>query len=293
MGFEMGSENYDKKVFSFSRLKQPPRKVPFLLKLAMVFNTVGFPLSIFYFLIMVGLLSYAHPVDIMHQYMLDKSGKLTRGKILTKKFVSDESSVDGDYRYSYEYKTPDGMVYTGKSQTNDDIPKDQVINVEYLEKKPGVSRMKGAKKNFLLPYFMILVVFLVYSLKVGQGFLTAGALKSGELPDAEVKNVEEINDGDQTAYNVTLEFTDKKGETRSFTQKTLKKESLTDDPTELVFYDPVNSGNVWPVDEFPIEVEIDKDGEWMVPSTGLAARTYFYVFLFIAPVVYGVVRFFV
>lgn len=289
---EKPTVDYEKKIFSFSRLKEPPREVPFMLWLAMVFNTVGFPMSFTFLFILTALLSYAHPVDMRHQFMLDKSSKTTEGTIVRKKFIGHESGFDGNYKYIYWYKIPDGMLYSGKSQSNDDIPAEQVITVEYLEQKPQVSRMKGTKRNFLLPYFAMFIIFAIYLLKVAQGFITAGALKNGELADAEVKGVEEVDEGDQKAYRITLEFRDKNRETRSFIHKTIHKENLTNDPTDLVLYDPVNSKNVWPVDEFPIPVNIDMDGGWTPPGMELTLRTIAHLLLFITPVIYGVVRFF-
>ena len=289
---EKHAADYDKKIFGFSRLKEPPREVPFMLWLAMVFNTVGFPMSFTFLFILTAILSYAHPVDMKYQFMLDKGAKTAKGTIVKKKFIGDDSLFDGDYRYNYRYKTPDGMLYTGKSKSNDDIPAGQVITVEYLEQKPGVSRMKGTRINFLIPCFVILFMIAIYLLKVAQGFMTAGALKNGELADAEVKGIEEVNEGDQKAYKITLEFMDKKGETRTFIHKTPNRENLITDPTDLVLYDPANSKNVWPVDEFAIPVDIDMEGRWKPPGIKLTLRTVAHLLLLIAPFIYGIVRFF-
>ena len=290
---QVTEKKYDEKVFSLSRLKPPPRKVPFFLSLAMIFNTVGFPVSIFFFFILLGIFSFSHPVDIHNEMLLDRQAEVTRGKIVKKKFISDESSFGGDYRYHYEYKTPDGMLYTGKSQTNDDISKDQMIYVEYLAKKPKISRMKGTKKNFVIPCLFIGITIIIYFVALFKGIFTAKALKNGELADAEVKEVKEKDEGDQKSYLITMEFKDKSGEPRTFKHKTYKKERLLDEPTELVFYDPDNQKNVWPVDEFPIPIEIDNEGEWKSPSTTLVLRTLLHVILFLTPFIYGIARFFI
>lgn len=282
---------YGKKIFSFSRLKDPPRKVPFMLWFAMMFNTVGFATSFTFFAVVTLLLSYAHPVDIKHQFMLDNNAKITEGTITEKKFLSDNGSFDGDYRYNYRYKTPDGIFYTGKSQSNDNIATNSVITVEYLEKKPQISRMRGTRRSFLFPYFAMIFVLIAYLIKAVQGFMTAGALKNGELADAEVKGVEEEDDGDQKMYVFSLAFWNKSGETKTFVHKTAHKENLVSDPTNLVLYDPASSKNVWLINEFPIPVEIDMDGSWKPPGIKLTLKTIAHLLLFITPVVYGLVRF--
>lgn len=285
---EKPAADYDKKIFSFSRLKEPPREVPFMLRLAMVFNTVGFPMSFTFAFVLTALLTYSHPVDIMNQFRLDRGAKTITGKIVSSKYITD----DGDYRYIYLFEADDGKYYVGKSRSRNEIAVNESVLVEYIQNKPDISRMKGTKTNFLLPVFAMLIALAVYLLKVVQGFMTAGALKNGELADAEVKNVEEINEGDQKAYKITLEFMDKNGETRTFVHKTPRKENLVTDPTDLLLYDPTNSKNVWPVDEFPIPVEIDMDGRWVPPGMKLVIRTAAHLLLFIAPIIYGIVRFF-
>ncbi len=281
------AKNYDKKIFSFSRLQEPPRKVPFMLYTAMLFNAVGFPMSFSFAFILTALLSYSHPVDIIHQYMLGKNAAITEGKIISSKYITDE----GEYRYIYLFEASEGKYYVGESRSGNEIAVGKPVAVEYLEKNPDISRMKGTKINFLLPIGMMFIIFGVYIMSLIHGASTAGSLRNGEVSDAEVKSVEEINDGEQKAYQITLEFMDKTGETVTFVHKTMNKERLLTDPTELVLYNPANSKNVWPVDEFPIPVEIDTQGEWRPPGAKLILRTLLHILLMLTPIAYGIVRF--
>lgn len=164
----------------------------------------------------------------------------------------------------YRFTGPDGQVRQGVSYTFAPPEPGEAVTVEFPRDDPETSRITGMRHK---PFPGFLAVFLLFPLagwvvvmvgwsKGGKNLrlLRTGVLTRGRLVDKK-PTASRVNN--QRVWKMVFAFTDAEGNEHQAVARTHKPEKLTDQPEELVLYDPAGPYRSALLDALPGGVGID------------------------------------
>jgi hypothetical protein len=168
------------------------------------------------------------------------------------------------YEYSYEFKTPDGKLYTGTSyHTGGFDYQNQKVKVQYLKDNPEISRIENTRKGQFPPFIIIfLLIFplvggimtvistiknLKYIKLVKYGTLTSGTFSHNEHTGGSVNKV--------PVMRYYFNFKDDTGKDFVATGETHIGHRLTDEEQELLVYNPEFPHENVMIDALPLSVK--------------------------------------
>jgi len=269
--------------FDIPNLTGPPRPVPFLVRLSVLFG--GFTNQFGWLLVAFGLIFVWRVTAKMNL----KDWRALRGELqstrgIVTKIEKHTSSTGGrhshrttTYWHYYSFKGPDGAEYTGVSYGDWPAKVGEEVTIKYPKGRPEISRIEGMRANVVGPVGLIPIVFPVIGLSfVAAGFrkgmkanrlLANGELGKGHLK-SKIKTKSKING--QPVYKLTFQFTTPQGTSHEAFAKTHLPEKLEDQKEEPLLYEPMYPKNAVMLDNLPGRLRIDEDGNIRAESPLLA-----------------------
>ena len=258
-----------------SFLARPPRHVPILLRLRLLFG--GFMNQFGWFFFGFGMIFFwvfALNTDPMAMFVFRGKLENADGKVLeaiqTNLSVGGSENSDGTpvFRYPYEFEF-DGQTYLGESYTvGKKKNRDDKVKIEFPPGRPQRSRIEGMGTAAFSSIALFVVIFpFVGICFIIPGFLFGwkaarlmhvGEYTTGKLVKTERTNTE-INN--KAVYKLTFEFQTESGETRNAIAKTHQTENLKDDENEPLLYDPMNPEKATLMDHLQGQPRFTPEGE--------------------------------
>jgi len=262
-------------------LVPPPRPVPFLLRVQVlfggVFNFIGW---IFFTFGMVFAVVFGSLADVTSWYHFRGPVATANGTLLEVKETSASENNVRIYSYKYSFRAEgtdhEGVSYsTGRRHE----PGEQVV-VEYVEGNPALSRLRGMRRAefgpwvlFVLIFPLVGFIFIVVSLRGGlkaNRLLAHGKLAWGQLVSKEPTNTR-INN--RVVYKLTFDFQPEEGGHAQAVARSHMPEKLQDEQRERLLYDPFRPENAVLLDSLPASPAIDLTGNLRPRNPVLAALT--------------------
>ena len=294
---------YEEKRERFESLGDPPRHIPPMLTLSLIFDKIcivgaavmSFGLIFFWL--------FFHPKAVLQDHYLNTKGVEVLGIVTSSTETNYEVNERDVYRIDFTFKTPRGEQTGFAYSTDSSINSGADVTVQYLENEPQVSRIKGTRRDpigwaggfvIIFPFAGLMVILG----GISKGLKTVSLMKNGILADAEVLDVRtppRSGDSDTSVLSeIVLKYVDDRGNERTFTHSTSNIFDVGDEPRELILFDPTNPKKAFPIDEFYKKVEIDNRGEIQDASPGSVVLTVGAVLLLLAPhVIYFVWHYFI
>ncbi|MEA2043189.1 MAG: hypothetical protein U9N85_11665 [Bacteroidota bacterium] len=163
------------------------------------------------------------------------------------------------YRHIYKYTTPSGEEFINADEFyRGEMQKGDTIVIQYAQKSPNVSVIPGQEDNsvpawvflFLLIFPAIGAMLVISSLtKIRRiiSIIEYGEAAQGKLSGKEPTNASVNN---QTVYRFFFKYTAHDGKEYTATGETYKTYRLTDEPEELIIYNPNDPTQAFPVDAY-------------------------------------------
>jgi hypothetical protein len=258
--------------FDILNLAGPPRPVPFLVRLRVLFG--GFTSQFGWLFLGFGLIFvWVFTVNMNLKGWLALRGELenTQG-VITK--IERRTTSSGKHRSSrtyyqhyYSFEGPDGVEYTGFSNQDFSRKVGEKATILYPKNMPDVSRISGMRASVIGPMGLMPVIFPV----IGLCFVIAGfrkgikanhLLANGELEEGRLKSKDKTNTqiNKQPVYKLTFEFSTPEGTNYEVFAKTHLPEKLEDQQEEPLLYDPMYPKNAVMLDNLPGAPRIDEHG---------------------------------
>lgn len=275
-------------------LAPPPRRIPVSVKLASVLASMWSCFGWVFFgfgMIFVWMLTLSADFSAPRFYLGMKTaeGTVLRVESIDFRTGDDDTEEDPVMAYTYRFTDSDGCTQEGVSYSSDaDYSAGSRVTVEYLPKKPEVSRVRGmGRAPVSLIAGLLVLLFPVIGLmgilwQVRQGTKAIRLLRNGELALGRLKSKQktETRVNDEPLYKLVFEFKAADGRTFELITRTCDVKKLEDQRQERLLYDPRNPSYAAMFDSLPGETKIDELGHIQVPQgawLGLA-------FLLVVPV---------
>lgn len=267
-------------------LSGPPRNVPFLVALRLLFggglNQLGWLFG------GVGMIFFwMFTLNGDYSSFRYFRGELGTAQGIVREVRKTSFSVGGSkhskgtpvYEYRYSFTAPEGGQYTGVSYSTG-----QVYNVgaraiiEYPKGNPSISRIRGLRRSVFGPNVAFVVIFpllgfAMVAAGLRRGFramrlLVHGKVSQGKLVSKVATNARVNN---QPVYKLTFEFQADDGFSYQTVVRTHACRVLEDEPQEPLVYDPVDPTNAVLLDSLPGGPRVDASGALRVanPILGL------------------------
>ena len=257
--------------FDILNLAGPPRPVPFLVRLRVLFG--GFISQFGWLFFGFGLIFvWAFTANMNLKGWLALRGELenTQG-VITK--IEKHTASRGKhgtrtyYQHYYSFEGPDGIEYTGFSKQDYSLKVGEKVTILFPKDIPNVSKISGMQASVIGPMGLIPVVFPVIGLCLiiaafrkglkANGLLANGVLGKGRLKYKEKTNTQVNN---QPVYKLTFEFSTPEGTSYEVSAKTHMPEKLEDQQEEPLLYEPIYPKNAVMLDNLPGAPRIDENG---------------------------------
>ncbi|MCK5685765.1 DUF3592 domain-containing protein [bacterium] len=256
-------------------LTRPPRNIPLMLKIQVLFG--GFMNQFGWFFFGFGMIFFwvfVMNADLTSWYQFDSSAVKEKGRVLYCEETSMEENDRDVYEIGYKFTGPDGNTYQDRSySTGRSYREGKAVTIEYPAGNPSVSRIKGLRREAFGPMVLFVVIFpfiglctVIAGIKKGLKanlLLEKGLLAHGKLVSKKPTNTR-INE--QRVYEFTFEFDADNGRKYQVVTKTHLVEILEDDDEEKLLYNPMNPSFAIMLDDLPGSPEIDSRGNFILPS---------------------------
>lgn len=259
-------------------LSRAPRRVPF--SLSVQFLTGGFLNQFGWAFLGFGMIFvwiFVMNADLSSWYLL-KDSRTAEGKVAYCSETNMEENETVVYEIGYFFTGPDGVVYRDRSySTGNFFSEGTPVSIEYAAGNPGISRIKGLRREAFGPLVLFVVIFPL----VGAGFVIAGLkkgfkalnlIKNGHLAVGKLISKEPTNTriNDEMVYRYIFEFKTDSGRTFQVESRTHLEDVLEDDEQgERLLYDPYNPECAVTLDDLPGSPEIDSSGNFVATVAGL------------------------
>jgi hypothetical protein len=270
---------------STDTLGLPPRSVPLLMRLQMVFGGTSNQLGWLFF--GFGLLffsAFGWYADLTSMIYFRGELAQVKGVITSSRNTgyvtggSKRSKGRSIYEQHYSFTAADGKQYQGVSYEDINGSRSGYeALIEYRPSNPNISRVYGNRKNILPPLAILTAIFpLIGSLFIIKGvkqgikanqLLENGRLEMGRLISKYPTNVR-INK--RAVYKMTFEFALPDQSKFQVTTKTHITELLENESQEPLLYEPNNPNNAIMIDNLPGQPCIDEAGNLQVKSAASA-----------------------
>lgn len=279
-----------------SNLAGPPRSVPLLVRLRVLFG--GFESQFGWVFFGFGLIfvwAFTVNADLTSWYRFRGQLDTAQGKVLYCKesgFIEGESedSLESTYAIHYSYGGPDGTEYKGVSYiTGRQFEQGRKVTIEHPKGKPHISRIKGMRGKpvgligLIPPIFVIAGALLVFR-AIKKGFKANRLLALGEQTTGRLKlkkKMRESKDG-RRVYKLTFEFNTPEGMTYQAMARTHETAKLQDQAEEPLLYDPMRPSYAVMLDDLPGNPRIMEDG---TIQAGSASKTVITVIIPLATII--------
>ncbi len=280
--------------FDIRNFKGPPRSVPLLLRLRLLFG--GFLSQFGWLFFGFGLIfvwAFTANMNIKDWRALRGDVESTQGTVTKIERHTSRSGRHGRHRkttwwYYYTFKGPDGEEYTGVSHGNRPVKVDDEVTVKFPKGRPEISRIEGLKSFVTGPEGLIPLVFPVVGLVFimfgfKKGLKANRLLADGELGKGRLKSREKTNTkiNKQPVYKLTFEFSNSQGTSYEVSVKTHLPEKLEDQQEEPLLYEPMNPKNAVMLDDLPGSPRIDENGNIRAGSPSAALLSFVIPFIVI------------
>jgi len=258
--------------FDILNLAGPPRPVPFLVRLRVLFG--GFTSQFGWFFLGFGLIFvWVFTANMNLKGWLALRGELenTQG-VITKieRHTASRGKHRGTrtyYQHYYSFKGPDGVEYTGFSNQDFSRKVGEKVTILYPKDMPDVSKISGMRASVIGPMGLIPVIFPVIGLCLviagfRKGLKANHLLANGELGKGQLKSKEKTKTqiNKQPVYKLTFEFSTPEGTSYEVFAKTHLPEKLEDQQEEPLLYEPMCPKNAVMLDNLPGAPRIDENG---------------------------------
>ena len=295
-------ETYLSKLERFSQMREPPRNVPFLIALSMMFDGMSVFGAVFLSFGMVFVWIFFSPSAVISDFRLNAGAKKARGVVLLCEETNMEVNERDVYRMDFEFdngkRKVKGLCFTNRRP----YLEGSSVEIEYLESEPEISRIKGTQRSQtgwmgVFTVIFPLVGFLFIFNRIKRGLSITDSLKNGILTEAEVIDSRVVAYKSKSRrpamIELTLRYTDEMGNEHTCKHQTSEIQDVGDEVVELVLMNPSNPTKVIPIDEFSKDVDIDNRGEIFSKSAGKVLLRIAIIFLLIIPhIVYFVYHYF-
>jgi hypothetical protein len=260
-------------------LVPPPRPVPFLLRVQVLFGGVFSFIGWFFFAFgMVFAVVFGSFADLTSWYHFRHPPATASGTLLEVKETSASENNVRVYAYKYSFRA-EGAAYEGVSYaTGREYGAGEAVVVEYVEGNPSLSRIRGMRRAefgpwvlFVLIFPLVGFIFIIVSLRAGlraNRLLRHGKLAWGELVSKEPTNTR-INN--RVVYKLTFAFQPEEGGHAQAVARSHEPEKLQDEARERLLYDPFHPETAVLLDALPASPAIDLTGNLQPRNPTLAA----------------------
>lgn len=269
----------------FSSLKPPPRHVPFDLKVSLLCNFFVLFGSFFFAFGMIFFWVFIDPYAIYKDIILHNDHKNTEGTITdirdTNVSINKERVLG--YKYTFSHDNED---YSGESfMTRKRLNEGNNVKIIFHPDNPHISKISGTNLNiggyaslFVLIFPLVGLTLAFFGYKSGSKQLSM--LKSGIITHALVSDVKKTNVtvNNRRVFKVKMEYQDSRGGTHTNYHSTTEPSVLTDEPTELILYNPQKPSDFWPIDDMEQKLDIDERGD-LIPPKDTKALLYLFLVL--------------
>lgn len=266
------TESYPDSV-RLSPLAQPPRPVPWLIQLQVLFGGYFNQFGWFFFSFgMVFVWLFVGKADLTSWYRFRGKLETAPGRVTAS---SDTHATEGGgkhsrgtpiYKNEFSFVVDDQEYHGTAFATGRELPIGSAVTVEYVPGKPTVARLKGMRSNVFGPEVVFVILFPVVGLVVlsfgflrglkGCYLLAYGIPTIGRLVSKTPTNVS-VNH--RSVYKFTFVFKTLEGELCTATVKT-SLPCFENTAEEHIVYDPRKPHRALTLDCLPGVPEIGDDG---------------------------------
>lgn len=258
----------------------PPRNLSLLLRIGMLFG--GFLNQFGWFFFGFGMIffwAFALNTDPLAIY--DFSGTLTEvpGKVVAveKTSFSEGGSKNRPgtpiYQVDFNYVVGNETYLQTSYCKGKRTAAGKQVTVEFPEGRPMRSRIKGFRSAIVSSLALLVTlfpligaIFILVSFRFGwnvlglmkHGKYTAGRLVRKDPTTTEINN--------RPVYKLTFDFEDEQGTTHQAVAKTHETQSLEDDMSEGLLYDPLNPARATLLDHLPGSLVVNSMGDFKTGS---------------------------
>lgn len=185
-------------------------------------------------------------------------------EIISAKPTGSEVNGEAVFLYKYSYKTLQGNEYIDKSYNNGLADfQNNLVQVEYLENNPSLSRIVGMSKSSLPSWiFLFIVIFptvgaILTYIGVKNNLEYINLVKYGKIAFGTYSHEEATGEtvNDKTVMKFFFNFTDEFGKKHLASGKTHKYHRLTDEDKERLVYNPEYPSENIMIDALPMSVK--------------------------------------
>jgi len=263
-------------------IENPPRYVPFKLKVNLKTGIFGFIGGMFVTLGMIFVFIFVIAARVVPSIMFGFGIKTASGKIIA---IERTNATVGGSKYSrgtpviqyhfefrdhnekllkqYSYNTGTFYIDNNIANVNDSV------KIEYSIIKSKFARIEGMRYSIFGPFTLFTLLFPL----IGMIFVIVGyrkgsfytkLLKKGKIADGKVFNVEHtnmrINNIPVVAYY--FEYYDERGQKQVSKSKVQRTAQIGDEELEPVLFITGKKSHAILVDELPNRVMLDSNGKW-------------------------------
>ncbi|MBE0536958.1 MAG: DUF3592 domain-containing protein [Phycisphaerae bacterium] len=256
--------------FTTFSIAGPPRSVPLLVRLRLLFGGFSGQFGWFFFgfgMIFVWLFTCS--ADLTGWYIFRGDLETAPGRITASRQTRMSVNDNPVWEYAYTFTAPDGQTCEGTScKTGGGDRANGKVQIEFPKGRPQTSRIHGMSRKPMGLFGLFPVLFPAVGLcfiasatakgTKGIRLLRDGHPGAGRLIAKEPTNTK-IND--QTVYRLTFEFTSLDGRKYNASAKTHLPAILEDEPEEPLLYDPSDPACAVMLDDLPGAPRIDEYGQ--------------------------------
>lgn len=211
---------------------------------------IGISAVLFYFIY--------QDVDLLANQIQDNS-PITKGTVNSSWYWGQGLDDKEIYRIEYEYVGPNGTPYSWNSFANREIEAGTMVDIQYVENEPSVSRIKGLSNTAIDPMQMTgALFFLLLAIMASLYAMTSPLkklhlLKHGILTTAVLQRIRATKDshGEQVVFRFQFRFQTLEGKTIQTLYHSFRKEALRDEEKEMILYHSTKPKNIVAIDDFP------------------------------------------
>ncbi len=288
-------------IYSGFGLAGPPRGVPLLVGLRVLFGGVLSQMGWFFFGFgMIFVWVFTLSSDLTGWYVFRGALEKAEGRITASRKTRMSVNDTPVWEYSYQFTAADGRSYEGKSyKTGGGERTGRAVQVEYRNGRPEASRIEGMRRGTvgLIGVFPVLFPAVGLAMVAGSArkglkglrLLREGHSAKGRLVGKEATNTK-INE--QVVYRMTFEFEAYDGRTYEAEARTHVPGVLEDEAEEPLLYDPADPSCAVMLDDLPGSPRIDEHGQIRCAAAPLAfASVLIPAVSILGHVTYAVMRF--
>ena len=258
---------------SLRRLANPPRPVPLLVRLRVLFGGMASQFGwVLFGFGMIFFWAFVCRADLTGWYRFRGALATAEGRVTRS---SDTGASEGGsksrrgtpiYKNEFTYLVDDKEYRSASYAVGIQLPVGRIVNVQYLPNDPAIARIRRMRTNVFGPAVLFVMAFpltglglVIFSLSRGLRacrLLSHGIPTTGNLVSKEATRVKENS---RTVYKLTFAFQTEDGRSSTAIAKTNAPEKFQERDEPLV-YDPEIPARAVMLDNLPGTPHIGEDG---------------------------------